>query len=493
MGRHGHHGQGGPPWRHAGKRGPWARHDGPFREGPCRPGEHRGKCRGRDKRWSLRKQLFVWFVVAIVASAAAVSAVFSVLGASEWREQTSRVERFARGRFDAVWDVPPAREELADAIEHDLELGVSLFDAEGRALRTSEMPCSTHRHGPHGPIRIARADGSRIEICIPGPPHGPGRLIAGLVAAFFVLMGLSGALARKLGRPILHIAGVARELGEGDLAARVRPIPKQKEAAILAKLLNRMATRVESQLNDQRELLAGVSHELRTPLGHIRVLLELAQEGLLDERAICELEREVDAMDRLVGALLARSRLDFARVDPTGLDAALVAARALERQGLDPTLLDAPDDPLHVIADPTLVDQALANLLENAKVHGEGVAALRVSSGRELADAVRFEILDRGPGFEASAFEAFVASPGEGHSGSNGSQSTHPSLGLGLALVSRIARAHGGAVGVDPPPAGERGARVWLELPSEPDEIADADHLGLALESEPPHEQGRAD
>ena len=168
-------------------------------------------------------------------------------------------------------------------------------------------------------------------------------------------------------------------------------------------------------------------------------------------------------IDGLIGELLASSRLDFAALTTTVLDACDVARRALARQALD-AILVAPEGPLLFRADATLIQRALANLLHNAVVHAKGVDALVVTATDEC---VRFEVTDRGPGFaagdEAKAFDAFFR--GQKTAGDEGDAAqTHAALGLGLALVQRIAKAHGGSTFAENRDDGP-GARVGLEVP----------------------------
>jgi two-component system OmpR family sensor kinase len=101
--------------------------------------------------------------------------------------------------------------------------------------------------------------------------------------------------------------------------------------------------------------------------------------------------------------------------------------------------------------DPTLLRRALANLIDNARVHGGGAVAVRVERrGEDIA----LEVDDAGPGVpearRADAGRAFVPSTGGG-------------LGLGLALVHRIATAHGGHSWIVDRPGG--GARVGFQVP----------------------------
>ncbi len=100
--------------------------------------------------------------------------------------------------------------------------------------------------------------------------------------------------------------------------------------------------------------------------------------------------------------------------------------------------------------DPTLVRRAIANLIDNARVHGGGAVAVKIE---RRAQQIAIEVDDAGPGVpkdrRADAFRAFVPSSGGG-------------LGLGLALVSRIAVAHGGGAWIADRPGG--GARVGFTV-----------------------------
>ncbi len=297
-----------------------------------------------------------------------------------------------------------------------------------------------------------------------------------LVALFIVgLWASSGKIARRLTAPFVELARVAQEIGKGNLSARYAfgRRGRTREAALIGVSINRMAERIEQQLKDQRELLAAVSHEVRTPLARIRMLAELGRTRpdesgarfVVDAKTFDDIDREVVEIDALVGELLASSRLDFAALTCADLDAADVAGRALERQSLSPPpRLDLPEGDgagVRFRADPTLVQRALANLLTNASVHAGGVDALVVEG---TAGSVRFVVLDRGPGLapgdEAKIFASFTRGAGAAAAG----EERASGLGLGLALVDRIARAHGGhafaASRTDGP-----GARVGFELP----------------------------
>jgi signal transduction histidine kinase len=215
---------------------------------------------------------------------------------------------------------------------------------------------------------------------------------------------------------------------------------------------------------DQKQLLAEVSHELRTPLARIRLLVELARTGKMDGATLDEIEREAVEIDRLVGELLASARLDFSALNRRPLDGADLARRAAERAGLPPAAVSVETEDAGLEGDATLIARALANLLDNARKHGGGVERLRVGA---RAGAVRFVVEDRGPGFsaeEAARLGEALARGERPHR--NGQARPEGSLGLGLALVHRIARSHGGRLALESRPEG--GARVTLEIARRP-------------------------
>ena len=268
-------------------------------------------------------------------------------------------------------------------------------------------------------------------------------VIGGLVLSMF-----SGAIAWRITRPLIMAVRAARDIGDGKLDTRLDPRRHGGEVRLLANAINDMAEKIQRQLSDQRQLLAAVSHELRTPLGHMRVLIETARERG-DLAALEELDREVLVLDDLVGKLLASSRLEFGNLDRRALDLGELVTDVVTNAGIAPEAIEAIGD-VRCAADPTLVRRAVANLIDNARVHGGGAVAVRIE---RRAGQIAVEVDDAGPGVpadrRADAFRAFVPSSGGG-------------LGLGLALVSRIAVAHGGGAWIAERPGG--GARVGFTL-----------------------------
>jgi two-component system OmpR family sensor kinase len=420
---------------------------------------------GYRRQPRLRRQLFAWLALTILVTGMSVFVVFHVARLSDTRLpiDIERIESFVSERFADAWDDAPRRRALTESLAETLHAGLRVDDANGRTLERVRGGCDHPQHAltvRRGPEPIGS-----VHACFES--HGQGRL-AGLLAlatAGLVLWSAAAVLARKLTRPLSSLIAVTREIGAGNLRSRVRLRRGARgELGVLADAINDMAERIERQLNEQRELLAAVSHEVRSPLARMRVSTELLRSNPEDVRALTAIESEVSEIDALVGKLLASSRLDFGSLSRTSLAARDLAERALQRHHLAPELLDDRSEGKKLSCDPTLVARALDNLLDNAEEHGKGLSRLvlrRAQAGEHPhpLEALVFEVSDRGAGFEAQtlsrAFEAFYRPP-------RPDAERRASLGLGLALVQRIAAAHGGRAWAENQPDG--GARVSFSV-----------------------------
>ncbi len=404
---------------------------------------------GAYMRARLRRRIFWWFGAAIAGTFIVAGIAMHLLGAggNAWRRELSRGRAILEHSFERVWQVPAERDALANLIARDLDADVTLRE-NGVELLVVGRPCEKSI------MRASIRGGGEVAVCPSRAREGGGyRTGLAFVLAGIVLWGISGRIARRLARPFDQLAALANELGSGRLNARTDPRCEDADAAIVGRVLTDMAARIAKQLADQRELLAAVSHEIRTPLARMRILTELGRDGANAEKTFDDIDREVVEIDCLVSELLASARLDFAASKPIDLDALDAATRALERAGESQEKLDGESSTVR--ADATLLARALANLIENARRHGGGLDRLRVQSE---GDVVRFEALDRGPGFasgeELKAFESFYQ--GDRTSEKSG-------LGLGLSLVRRIAEAHSGRAYARNREGG--GAVVGIELP----------------------------
>jgi two-component system, OmpR family, sensor kinase len=241
--------------------------------------------------------------------------------------------------------------------------------------------------------------------------------------------------------------------------------PARDEISRLASTLNEMLERLEAAFEHERRFVANASHELRTPLAMLRTELELAlrrprsHDQLYD--AVRSAAQETNRLSQLAEDLLLIARADQGGlpIRPERVSADELFATAAERferrahehgRAVEARLTTAA-----VEADPPRIEQALANLLENALTYGAGEIDLYAI---ERDDVVELHVTDEGAGFPddfvGRAFDRFSrADEARGEGGS----------GLGLSIVALIAQAHGGSAGAANRPEG--GADVWLALP----------------------------
>jgi two-component system sensor histidine kinase MtrB len=270
-------------------------------------------------------------------------------------------------------------------------------------------------------------------------------------AIVVVLAGAAGALvARRLLHPVRQASDAAHALAEGLLETRL-PVETDDEFGAWAAAFNEMADALQERIRAlaaaqarERRFTADVAHELRTPVtalvGEAALLREHLEGVSAGARRPAELlVEDVGRMHRLVEELMEISRLDSGRedvrVEPVDLRA---LATAVERsRGLD-AAAEHPAETVIVRTDPRRVERVLANLIDNACVHGGEHVTVRV--GKNGAKAF-VDVCDRGPGMAPEhlphVFERFYkVDPARSGAGS----------GLGLAIAWENARLLGGEI-----------------------------------------------
>lgn len=267
------------------------------------------------------------------------------------------------------------------------------------------------------------------------------------------------ALAAELFRPGATVAHERVEDGERTLA--VVGIPAH--GADTAMLVLEDVSDEERRRRAEQEFVSNASHELRTPLQTILGAVEALQAGALEDadargRFLALIEREGRRLSRLTRALLvlARAQTGAERVElaPVRVRPLLeeVAASLQAPPGVRVDVACPPG--LEALADPELLEQAVANLAANAAHHTEE-GAIRLSA-EEDGDSVTIEVADTGPGVpvreRARLFDRFYRVEGR----------AADRFGLGLAIARESARALGGDVRIDTAPGGGTLARVLV-------------------------------
>ena len=246
-------------------------------------------------------------------------------------------------------------------------------------------------------------------------------------------LALAGAwfIASTLSRPLGAIAAAAREVGRGQPPAPLAETgPREMRTVSVA--FNRMAGDLAAMERERAMVLAGISHDLRTPLSRLRLALEMSGA----DREIAEgMGADVEEMDEVIGQFLAFARGEDEHLiedDLNGLVAEIVEGyRRRER----PVSLESGQLPPLRFA-PLAIRRAVGNLVDNALRYAGG--AVEVSTRRDGA-LVLIEVMDRGPAVPTHELERLkrpFTRLDEARGGGG--------AGLGLAIVDRIARAHGG-------------------------------------------------
>lgn len=281
------------------------------------------------------------------------------------------------------------------------------------------------------------------------------------------------ALARSLSRPLRELQGTVRRLAGGDLSVRVaEPIGRrQDEIGALARDFDQMAARLQRELDAQSRLLRDMSHELRSPLARLNVALGIArkQPGDAAAPALDRIERESEALNRLIGDVLTLARWDNGamRLHPTTVDLSellheVVADADFEAQDRGRRVTLAVSESGALAADPALLRSAIENVIRNAvRYTAEGTTVEVSLSFNPAGDAV-VAVRDHGPGVPAESlaelFRPFYR-VSEGRDRDSGG------VGLGLAITQRIVESHGGSVAAENAAGG--GLVVTLRLPRE--------------------------
>ena len=292
-------------------------------------------------------------------------------------------------------------------------------------------------------------------------------LIAGPIA--LLLASLAGYLLAGLSlRQVDSMRRRAAAVSADSPGERLPVPPTGDELERLGETLNEMLGRLEAALEREREFVADAGHELRTPLALLRTELELAlRYGESPEElreAIRASSQEVDRLTQLAEDLLliARSEhgqlpLRIENLDPAKLLRSVISRFQWRAEATQRSLASALGPDTRLSGDSLRLEQALANMVDNALRHGGG--AVRVACIASNG-SVELHVTDEGAGFPPDfvglAFERFSRDD-RGREGGAGA-------GLGLAIVEAIAQAHGGEAHAANRPSG--GADVWVVLPA---------------------------
>jgi signal transduction histidine kinase len=354
-----------------------------------------------------------------------------------------------------------------------------------RAGSPSFIAPDRHEHGDqaeraHGePAPVVPIDARASLILAAGAPSEPmeadlsrvGWTLAGLSVVIWLIAALVGRrLSNRALLPVTRMAKAACAMGAGDRQQRLPSPATGDELDALANSFNGLLDRLQHEFERQKEFTGNASHQLRTPLtamlGQLEVALRRDRPAAEYRRVLDDVRGEAVKLRQIVESLLFMARAeteagqpDLQPVELVGWVGEHLREWSGHPRANDFRLVVELESPAWVYAHPPLLGQLVDNLLDNACKYSTSGTAITVRLTRELS-AVVLVVEDMGFGLADDetphVFEPFFRSADARKRGDVG-------VGLGLAVVERIARLFGGTISADS--LFGRGSRFALRLP----------------------------
>ena len=391
--------------------------------------------------------------------------------ADEDRSWRAGLIRAAIGR--AVESVPSERIRIA---ERDAGLaGMPWFLAESpdgpwrgggrhmRHMREMGMPAGgpmqhmtrAWRSGRLLESSLQLSDGSWLNFAVltarPEAVWSSRLMLSNAVMAIAVI-ALSVWAVRRATKPLAAFSQAAERLG---MDVNAPPVAEDgpSEVSQLARAFNDMQLRLRTFVQDRTQMLAAISHDLRTPITRLRLRADFVEDEEQRQKMLADLEQ----METMIATTLAFAREEADEEPRRPFDLAVLLQ----------DLCDAASDSGHAVAyrgaaaatytgRPVALKRVFANLVDNAVNYGGGGEVSLASA----ADRVTVTVEDNGPGIPEDqmdkVFQPFYRLEGSRSRDTGG-------VGLGLASVRSIVRAHGGEVALAN--RNDGGLRVTVDLP----------------------------
>ncbi|MFZ5964272.1 ATP-binding protein [Thalassococcus sp. BH17M4-6] len=267
-------------------------------------------------------------------------------------------------------------------------------------------------------------------------------------------------------KPLLDLEDAISRRSPADLKPIQRSVPVETQG--LVDRINVLFGQLAASMDAQAAFISDAAHQLRNPIAGLRAL----GESILTARSLDTAQsRAADLVRAAAGAGdLAESlmTLERARATPDAALATRAELGALARgvveklrtdldEGAPELLFQGLDLPVHVLADVTMVEEALKNLLHNALVHG-GPKLSRITVTIEAtSNTAIIAVTDNGRGVDPANFDKIRARFGQADAGEGS--------GLGLSIADAVARSHKGRLDIRPTDAGFSVALVFPRAP----------------------------
>lgn len=278
----------------------------------------------------------------------------------------------------------------------------------------------------------------------------------GVFGGLLALLGAALVMWR-VNRPLKALASAAHDLGQGKSPAPLDEIGPSEVRAVSA-AFNQMRHDLQRLDRERATFLAGVSHDLRTPLSRLRLAVEMLP---ADQATRADIEHDIEDINGVIGQFM-----DFARDESTEPMERVDVVRLVEEVVARATRtgatiqLRAPKALVTTLR-PRAIRRVVTNLIDNAVKHATTAIDVEIKETTTPGNSSprwTLSVLDRGPGIAPSEVERLK----QPFMRLDSSRTGASGAGLGLAIVDRIVRMHGGNFDLLPREGGGTEARVTL-------------------------------
>ncbi len=361
------------------------------------------------------------------------------------------------------------RQVMLDSIEPDPDFALTLLDSEQVAFSSEQLVqadkvIATPYDINHELQFVAVGE----QVLMAGPiAIDPAASLRSIYNIFFYLLLAFIALiwVWPLSKDLKVLRKATKEFGQANWNTRIK-LTKRSQVLPLANTFNDMAAHISALIENQKHLSNAVSHEIRTPLARLKFALALLPQYCQPDsdeanrqRFLDEMKLDIKEMENLLQELLTyasletqRESLNFERCDLNCLVAQTV--RRLQSHNPTPIVLEKPEATVYLIAEPSLVERALQNLITNAQRFSTDDIKVKISQD---TDGIRVSVTDHGEGIlvedQSKIFEPFYRS--------SSSKNGNKGHGLGLAIIKRIMERHHAEVSLQSRPGFTQFTLFW--------------------------------
>lgn len=355
-----------------------------------------------------------------------------------------------------------ALDELAPQLAHGTparapgSAAFHLLSVSGEPLLSPARRLQGPRVSARAPVQVG--DKTLGHVQVDKPTVVMERLLADLAPTLLLIslvLGAAAAIAaawigHSIALPIAALSRFSERVSQGEQGAGPPPRAWGREVVRLSQSIDSMRRQLEGR--PFAELFAAdLSHELRNPVAAIRASAELLEEGALEEpkqarRFVQSIQQAAERIERMLTDLVRLARMEARGPEEAfELDMVALLRSTLEAVASGPSRsrvdLHAPRE-LRFVGEPTWLERAVANLVDNALLHSPPRSRVRIEL-QSVRGAVQLTVTNPGavsPHVRRNLFRRFVTT-----------RQDKGGTGLGLAIVRAVAEAHGGQVALAQP------------------------------------------